>query len=89
MAKNKAKPAELSLVVTVVNRTKAEFYTDVLSGLGANLQLICAASGTFAASDTSIDIFGLHSPAKPRFFQFCRKSACPPPCARLTKSFAR
>ena len=78
MAKNKAKPAELSLIITVVNRTKAEFYTDVLSGLGANLQLICAASGTFAASDTSIDIFGLAQPGKTALFSILPKSACPP-----------
>lgn len=41
---------KLLLLVTVVNRRKAEFYTDFIQYLGANLQFVSFGEGTADAS---------------------------------------
>lgn len=41
---------KLMLLVTVVNRRKAEFYTDFIQHLGANLQFVSFGEGTADAS---------------------------------------
>ncbi len=41
---------KLSLLITIVNRRKAEFYTDFIQDLGANLQFVSFGEGTADAS---------------------------------------
>lgn len=50
-------PKKLKLLVTVVNRKKAEFYTDFLQAFEVNLQLTLNASGT--ASTEMMSVLGL------------------------------
>lgn len=49
---------KLKLIVTVVDRSKAEFYTDVLSQFEVNCQMITGGVGT-ATSDI-VDLLGLN-----------------------------
>ncbi len=50
-------PEKLQLLVTVVNREKAEFYTDLLHSFEINLQLTLLGSGT--ASTEMLNLLGL------------------------------
>ena len=50
-------PKKLKLLVTVVNRKKAEFYTDFLQTFEVNFQLALNASGT--ASTEMMSVLGL------------------------------
>lgn len=49
---------KLKLIITVVDRSKAEFYTDVLSQFEINCQMITGGIGT-ATSDI-VDLLGLN-----------------------------
>ena len=49
---------KLKLVFTVVDRSKAEFYLDVLSQFGVNCQMVVGGMGT--ANSEIIDILGLN-----------------------------
>ena len=49
---------KLKLLFTVVDRTKAEFYLDVLSQYEVNCQMLCQGKGT-ATSDV-VDMLGLN-----------------------------
>ena len=44
--KKQLAPQKLKLLITVVNRTKAEFYLDLLQSFEINMQLTMAAHGT-------------------------------------------
>ena len=62
MAKNE-KPARLALkklkmIVTVVDRPKAEFYMDVIGGFEVNCQMLLSGQGT--ASSELVDLLGLN-----------------------------
>ena len=43
-----AAPHKLKLLITVVDRTKAEFYADILQGFEVNMQTVMAAHGTIS-----------------------------------------
>ena len=49
---------KLKLVITVVDRAKAEFYLDVLSQFEVNFQMVASGKGT--ATSEIIDMFGLN-----------------------------
>ena len=49
---------KLKLVITVVDRSKAEFYMDVLSQFEVNLQMVMAGKGT--ATSELVDMLGLN-----------------------------
>ena len=55
-------PKRLQLLFTVVNRNKAEFYTDFLQSFEINMQLTLAASGT--ASTETLSLLGLSDSEK-------------------------
>ncbi|MBO7637889.1 MAG: hypothetical protein J6S91_02830, partial [Treponema sp.] len=50
-------PIRLEVLVTVVNRKKAEFYADLIQTLGANMQITLMAKGT--AEDKMLEYLGL------------------------------
>ena len=52
-------PHKLKLLITVVNRQKTEFFTDLIQTYEANIQLILAATGT--ANVELIKYLGLNS----------------------------
>ncbi len=47
--RNKVETNRLKLLVTIVNRSKAEFYMDVIQNYEANMQIACQARGTATA----------------------------------------
>jgi len=51
--------AKLKLLVTVVDRQKAEFYLDVLSQFEVNFQLVTGGKGT--ASSELVELLGLNT----------------------------
>lgn len=51
--------AKLKLLVTVVDRPKAEFYLDVLSQFEVNFQLVTGGKGT--ASSELVELLGLNT----------------------------
>lgn len=62
---------KLKLLVTVVNRQKAEFYMDYLTSMGVNFQTAMAAQGT-ATSDT-LYLLGLEDSDKCVLFSAIRE----------------
>ncbi len=72
--KRKATPAgykKLKLLVTVVNRNKAEFYADLLQGYEVNFQTILLAKGT-ARSET-LHLLGLEDDDRSVIFSVIRE----------------
>ena len=55
---NESAIKKLKLVVTVVDRAKAEFYLDVLSQFEVNFQMVASGKGT--ANSEIIDMLGLN-----------------------------
>lgn len=55
---NESAIKKLKIVVTVVDRAKAEFYLDVLSQFEVNFQMVTGGKGT--ASSEVIDMLGLN-----------------------------
>lgn len=47
------------LIITIVERSKTEFYTDVLAGFDSNLQLVMYGNGT--ASNATLELLGLNN----------------------------
>lgn len=67
----KPAPPKLKLLVTVVNREKAELYTALLQSFEVNLQLTLAASGT--ASTETLRLLGLTDSEKSVIFSVIRE----------------
>lgn len=82
-AKNIA-PIKLSLLITVVNRNKAEYYVDVIQSLGANMQLQVAGFGTANGK------FGILQADKERqvLFSVIRTDAAPKALETLQEKFS-
>ena len=55
--KKSTAPVKLKLIVTIVNRSKAELFTDLLHGFEANMQVVLLGEGT--ASDAPMRLLGL------------------------------
>ena len=64
-------PCKLTLLVTVVNRQKAEFYADLIQSFEVNMQLITAAKGT--ASTETLHYLGLSDTDKSVIFSVIRE----------------
>ena len=62
---------KLKLLVTVVNRTKAEFYADLLQSFEVNMQLITRAKGT--AGSEMLHYMGLEESEKTVIFSLIRE----------------
>lgn len=66
-----AAPRKLMLLVTVVNRTKAEFFADLIQSFEVNMQLIMAAEGT--ATSETLHYLGLTETDKSVIFSVIRE----------------
>ena len=62
---------KLKLLVTVVNRNKAEFYADLLQSFEVNLQMVVRASGT--AGSEMLHYMGLEESEKTVIFSLIRE----------------
>ncbi len=85
---SRAKPAEvkkLKLLVTVVNRTKAEFYTDLLESFEVNMQMVLRARGT--AGSEMLHYMGLEESEKTVIFSLIREDQAGPALNALSEKF--
>lgn len=64
-------PKKLKLLVTIVNREKAEFYLDVLQGFEINLQTVVLGKGT--ANSEMLHYLGLAETKKAVIFSVIRE----------------
>ena len=80
-----AAPRKLSLLVTVVNRQKAEFYADLIQSFEVNMQLITAAEGT--ASTETLRYLGLTETDKAVIFSIVREDRAPAVMSALEERF--
>ncbi len=79
-------PKKLQLLVTVVNRKKAEFYTDFLQEFEVNMQLSFAAEGT--ANTEMLNLLGLSESEKSVIFSIIKEEKAPLALAALEEKFA-
>ncbi|MBO4678673.1 MAG: hypothetical protein J5626_03300 [Lachnospiraceae bacterium] len=63
----------LMLLITIVNRRKAEYYADLIQGMGANLSFVAMAEGT--ASPGMLDMLGLTDSLKAAIFSVVKESS--------------
>lgn len=77
---------KLKLLVTVVNRNKAEFYVDYLQSFGVNLQLLMRAQGT--AGSEMLHYMGLEESEKTVLFSVVREDYAPRALAGLDEKFS-
>ncbi|MBQ1982561.1 MAG: hypothetical protein II229_05005 [Clostridia bacterium] len=78
-------PRKLSLLVTVVNRAKAEFYMDLLQSFEVNFQTAMAARGT--ASAETLRYLGLTESDKTVIFSVIREDMVPRALSTLEEKF--
>ena len=78
-------PRRLSLLITVVNRNKAEFYADLIQSFEVNMQLITAASGT--ASTEVLHYLGLTETDKSVIFSIIREDKVSAALSALEEKF--
>ena len=83
---HKTAPQALRLLVTVVNRNKAEFYIDLIQSFGVNMQFCCNASGT--ASSEILSLMGLEESGKSVIFSVIREDKVKKAMATLEEKFA-
>ena len=78
-------PKKLMLLFTIVNRSKAEFYADVLQKFEINMQLVLAASGT--ADNRIQSLLGLTDLEKSVIISVIRRDKCRAALAELEEKF--
>ena len=78
-------PRKLKMLVTVVNREKAEFYTDFIQSFEVNFQTAMAARGT--ASQETLRLLGLADSDKTVIFSVIREDMCDKALSALEKKF--
>ncbi len=78
-------PRKLMLLVTVVDRPKAEFYADLIQSFEVNMQLIMAAEGT--ASTETLHYLGLTETDKSVIFSIIREDQAPVILSTLEEKF--
>ena len=64
-------PIRLEMLITIVDRKKADFYADLLQTLGINLQVVANATGT--AEKKMLDILGIADNEKAVIFSMVRE----------------
>ena len=78
-------PKKLMLLFTIVNRSKAEFYTDVLQKFEINMQTVIAGNGT--ANTNVQSILGLTDLSKSIIISVIRRDKCKAALAELEEKF--
>ena len=78
-------PQKCKLLFTVVNREKAEFYTDLLQTFEVNMQMVLAASGT--ASTETLRYLGLSDSEKSVILSVIREDRVKEALAALEERF--
>lgn len=83
--RSKVESNKLELLVTIVNRQKAEFYMDLIQSYEANMQMACQAQGT--ATPDMRKILGLVDVDKTVIFSVVQESRVSDIMYQLTKRF--
>ena len=83
--KSMTAPNKMQILFTVVNRSKAEFFIDILQHYEINMQLVLSAQGT--ASDDILSLLGLADSDKSVIISFIRKDKIPEALAMLDNKF--
>ncbi len=83
---NRLESKRLELLVTVVNRDKADFYQDLIQSYEVNMQMSMRAKGT--ASRQMLGLLGLEETAKAVIFSVIREDRVPDALAALEERFA-
>ena len=83
--RSKDESNKLELLVTIVNRQKAEFYMDLIQSYEANMQMACQAQGT--ATPDMRKILGLVDVDKTVIFSVVQESRVSDIMYQLTKRF--
>ncbi len=78
-------PRKLKLLVTVVAREKAEFYTDLLQSFEINFQTAMTARGT--ANKETLRLLGLAESEKTVIFSVIREDMCEKALSTLEQKF--
>ncbi len=84
-ARSVGTPKKLKLLVTVVNKNKAEFYMDLLHDFEVNLQLQMNAQGT--AGSEMLHYLGLEESEKRVIFSIVREDRAPEALKLLEEKF--
>ena len=84
-SKHKTAPKRLKLLVTVVDRAKAEFYMDLLQGFEINMQISTSASGT-APSDI-LHLMGIEESEKRVILSLVREDRAAAALSMLEEKF--
>ena len=79
-------PVKLKLLITVVNREKVEFYTDLLQSFEVNMQMSFAARGT--ASSDVLQLMGLEDSEKSVIVSIIREDKANEALRALEQRFA-
>ncbi len=79
-------PQKLKLLITIVNRDKADFYMDLLQTFEVNMQFRTAASGT--ASSDILQMMGLAESEKAVIFSVIREDLVKKAMEALSNRFA-
>ena len=79
-------PQKLKLLITIVNREKAEFYTDLLQTFSVNLQFSISARGT--ATSELLQLMGLEENGKKVIFSLIRDDRAPAALRLLGEKFS-
>lgn len=74
-SKNYAAPIKLKLLITVVNRNKADYYVDLLQDFEVNMQMITYGSGT--ANSEMLTYLGLPDTQKAVIFSIVKEEKMP------------
>ena len=82
---SKVETNKLELLVTIVNRSKAEFYMDLIQSYEANMQMACQAQGTATADMRKL--LGLVDVDKTVIFSIIKESRVSDIMYQLTRRF--
>ncbi len=83
--RHKTAPQKLKLLITVVNRNKAELYMDLLQSFDINMQLSAVAEGT--ATSEILHLMGLEESEKRVILSLVRADKAPAALAMLEEKF--
>lgn len=82
---NEVAPKRLELLVTVVDKKKADFYIDLLTGFRVNMQLCVAGTGT--ATSETLSMLGLDGDDKAVIFSVIRDNRVKEALSLLEEKF--
>ena len=82
----KTAPQKLKLLITIVNRDKADFYMDLLQSCEVNMQFCALGHGT--AGSELLHVMGLEDNGKAVIFSVIREDRAPEALEALAERFA-